>query len=184
MDRYIQTLRRRRVQNDVFATKVQFTHFDQSLRNEHGRGLFEGATIVHLFRPDAAAQYASYSSALESGVWDFSSRPTTPPIDRDLADFDGHFRQALQELDSLMGQDAGFRCMFTLLNVKPLFVTTDDLSSDPRGVVHKIANAMKTAVNESELDRAIELSASYGRDYRKATDGIAEHFKRVVFRGT
>ena len=25
------------------------------------------------------------------------------------------------ELDSLMGQDAGFRCMFTLLNVKPLF---------------------------------------------------------------
>jgi LPS sulfotransferase NodH len=182
MGRYVQALRRRRVQNNVFATKVQFTHFDQSLRNEHGRALFEGAIIVHLFRPDAAAQYASYRSALESGVWDFSSRPTTPPVSRDVTDFDSHFRQALQEMDSLMGQDAGFRCMFTLLNVKPLFVTTDDLFNDPRGVVHRIANAMRTAVNEKELDHAIELSASYGRDYKKSTDGMAEHFRRVVFR--
>src|SRR5262245_27348103 len=48
MERYIQALRRRRAQNGVFATKVQFPQFDHTLRNEHGRRLFEDATIVHL----------------------------------------------------------------------------------------------------------------------------------------
>jgi LPS sulfotransferase NodH len=183
LSRYIQALRRRRAQSGLFAAKLQFPHFDRILRNEHGRRLFEGATIVHLFRPDAAAQYASYRSALESGVWDFSTHPTTPPVVRDSMNFDNFFKQALQELDSLMGQDAGFRCMFTLLSIRPIFVTTDELFSDPRHVVHRIADAMRLAVNEGELDRAIKLSAPYGRDHKRSTAGFAEHFKRVVFRG-
>jgi LPS sulfotransferase NodH len=182
ISRYIQVLRRRRAQSGVFATKLQFPHFDGCLRNEHGRQLFEGATIVHLFRPDAAAQYASYRSALESGVWDFSTRPTTTPAVRDTKHFDVLFKQALQELDSLMGQDAGFRCMFALLSIRPIFVTTDELFSDPRPIVHKIADTIQVAVNEGELDRAIELSAPYGRDREKSTAGFVEHFKRVVFR--
>src|SRR4029078_3521871 len=99
---------RRRVQGGVFATKLQFPHFDRILRNKHGRELFEGATIVHLFRPDAAAQYASYRHALETGVWDFSGRPTLSPVRRDPTNFDDYFKQALQELDSLMGEDARF----------------------------------------------------------------------------
>ena len=181
--RYILALRCRRAQSGVFATKLQFPHFDQNLRNEHGRQLFEGATIVHLFRPDAAAQYASFRSALESGVWDFSAHPTTRPVVRDSLNFEKLFKQALQELDSLMGQDAGFRCMFTLLSIQPIFVTTDELFSDPRRIIRKIADAIRVTVNEDELDRMIELSASYGRDHKKSTGGFAEHFKRVVFRG-
>src|SRR5262249_48674272 len=82
LDRYIKILRRRRAQGGVFATKLQFPHFNLILRNEHGRRLFEGATVVHLFRPDAAAQYASYRSALETGVWDFSPRPTLSAVVR------------------------------------------------------------------------------------------------------
>ena len=181
--RYIHALRCRRVQGGVFATKMQFPHFDRNLRNEHGRQLFEGATIVHLFRPDASAQYASYRSALESGVWDFSTHPTTPPIVRDLMNFDNFFKQALQELDSLMGQDAGFRCMFTLLSIRPIFVTTDELFSDPRRIIRRIADALRLAVNEDELDRAIELSAPYSHGREKSAAEFAEHFKRVVFRG-
>ena len=182
LGRYIQTLRQRRAQGDVFATKLQFPQFERNLSNEHGRQLFEGAIIVHLFRPDAAAQYASYRSAGESGVWDFSSRQTTMPVIRDTSNFDEFFNQALKELDSLMGQDAAFRCMFTLLGIRPIFVTTDELLRNPRHVVQMIAAAIKVEINEHQLDRAIELGASYRPVTEKST-GLEEHFKRIVFRG-
>jgi len=181
LSRYIEVLRRRRVQGGVFATKLQFPHFNLILRNKHGRRLFENATIVHLFRPDAAAQYASYRSALETGVWDFSERPTLSGVVRDSKDSDELLKQALQELDALMGQDAGFRCIFALLGIRPLFVTTDELFSNSRQVVCKITSTMGLPVNERELDRALELSAPYGRNTAKATAQLAEHFKRVVF---
>jgi hypothetical protein len=80
-----------------------------------------------------------------------------------------------------MGQDAGFRCMFALLGIRPFFVTTDELFCSPGDVVRKIADLMELPVNESGLERALELSAPYGRDHAKAIDGLVEHFKRVVF---
>src|SRR5262249_50089724 len=82
LSRYIKALRHRRAQGGVFATKLQFPHFDICLRNEHGRELFDKATVIHLFRPDPVAQYASYRSALETGLWDFSARPTLAPVVR------------------------------------------------------------------------------------------------------
>ena len=182
LKRYIEVLRRRRAQAGVFATKLQFPQFNHILRgNRHGRALFDGATFVHLFRPDAAAQYASYRSALESGVWDFSTRPSLPPVVRDTKDFNSFLKQALQEVDALMGQDAGFRGMFALLGIRPFFVTTDELFSSPGNVVWKIADLMGLPVNEGGLERAVELSAPYGRDHAKAIAGLVEHFKRVVF---
>ncbi len=182
LGRYIEVLRRRRAHNGVFATKLQFPQFDQFLRNSQGRELFEGATIVHLFRPDPAAQYASYRYALETGIWDFSGRPTTSPVDRDATDSDHLIKQALQQLDSLMGEDAGFRCMFTLLGIRPLFVTTDELFREPRSVVQKIAAAAGVAINEGDLSQAIEQSAPYGGNRQTGTSALAEDFKRVVFR--
>ena len=179
--RYIHALRSRRGQSGVFATKLQFPHFDRVLRNEHGRRLFENATVVHLFRPDAAAQYASYRSALESGVWDFSTRPTTTPVTRDQTQFENLFKEALQELDSLMGQDAGFRCLFTLLGIRPIFITTDELFRDPLSLVRRIGDAMELAVNEADLIDAIELSVPYGRSYEKSNVALAPYFKRVAF---
>jgi LPS sulfotransferase NodH len=182
LGRYIQTLRQRRAQGGVFATILQFPQFERNLSNEHGRQLFEGATIVHLFRPDAGAQYAAYRFARESGVWDFSSRQSSMPIIRDTTNFDEFFNQALKELDSLMGQDAAFRCIFTLLGIRPIFVTTDELFRNPRHIIQTIAAAIQVGINERELDRAIELGASYARATEKKT-GLEEHFKRAVFRG-
>src|SRR5262249_55303071 len=142
LSRYIDTLRRRRAQGGVFATKLQFPHFDSCLRNEHGRQLFDRATVIHLFRPDAVAQYASYRSALETGFWDFSARPTLPPVVRDAKDSDNFFKQALRELEALMGQDVAFRCTFTLLGIRPFFVTTDELFRNPRDAIRNVANIM------------------------------------------
>jgi LPS sulfotransferase NodH len=183
LERYVRALRHRRARGGVFATKLQFPHFDRCLRNETGRRLFERATVIHLFRPDAVAQYASYRLALETGVWDFSSRPTLAALVRDSKDFDNFLKQALQELDILMCQDAGFRCMFALLGIRPFFVTTDELFRNPRQVIGNIADSIGLSVNESALGDALAVSAPYGRDNKKPATELGEHFKRIVFGG-
>lgn len=84
-------------------------------------------------------------------------------------------------MNGLLSQDSGFRTLFGLLGVKPFFVTTDELSSNPRGVVGAIADDMKLPVNENEPGAALEWSAPYGRRHLKQTAGLTEHFKRMVF---
>jgi LPS sulfotransferase NodH len=183
LSRYIAALRRRRVQNGVFATKLQFGQFERSLRNRFGAALFDGATVVHLFRPDVATQYASARAALESGTWDFSQRQTSPPLVRDRKNFNEFFQQALNELNWIVGEDAGFRSLFVLLNIRPIFVTTDELFREPRAVVGRIAAAVKLSINEEALAAAIAQSAAYGRDRErdKAMSGLAERFKEIAF---
>jgi LPS sulfotransferase NodH len=183
LDRYVMALRHRRAQGGVFATKLQFQHFDRCLRNETGRRLFEGATVIHLFRPDPVAQYASYRSAIETGVWDFSSRPTLSPLVRDPKDFDNFLKQALRELDALMSQDAGFRCMFAMLGIRPFFVTTDELFRNPRHVIGNIADIIGVAVNENGLGNALKVSAPFGRGNKKTPTELGEYFQRIVFGG-
>ena len=80
LGQYIALLRRRRGRNGVFATKLQYAQFESSLKNYHGASLFDGACVVHLFRPDVAGQYASLRAARKSGIWDFSQRQTTVPV--------------------------------------------------------------------------------------------------------
>jgi LPS sulfotransferase NodH len=178
---YVAALRRRRGQNGIFATKLQFHHFEGSLRNKIGRDLFEGATIVHLFRSDALAQYASFRSALESGTWDFSGRATTSPLMRNPSDSAGFFGEALNELDLLMGQDAGFRRLFTLIGIKPIFVTTAELFERPREVIRKISDVMHLTENSVQLDEAIAVSAAYGRDRTNAVAGLSDYFMSIAF---
>jgi len=60
--------------------------------------------------------------------------------------------------------------MFTLLGIRPFFVTTDELFCSPGDVVRKIAGLVGLPVNEVGLERALELSAPYGRDHAKAPD--------------
>ena len=72
--------------------------------------------------------------------------------------------------------------MFTLLGVRPLFVTTDELFREPRSVVQKIGAAAGVAINEGDLSQAIEQSVPYSGNRETGTAALAEHFKRVVFR--
>lgn len=183
LGRYVNALRRRRAQNRIFATKLQFAQFDRVLRNRHGQALFEGATVVHLFRPDVATQFASVRAALESGVWDFSGRQTSTPILRNRKDFEAYFQEALNELNWILSEDAGFRGLFAMLNIRPIFVTSGELFHEPRSVVSRIAEAMGQPVDEAALAGAIAQSAAYGheREREKAMTGLAERFKKIVF---
>jgi LPS sulfotransferase NodH len=183
LGRYIDQLRRRRAQNGVFATKLQYDQFEQALRNRHGAALFDGACVVHLFRPDVAAQYASYRAAITRGVWDFSQRQTSEPVIRDPANFDKFFADALTELRWIVDADAGFRGLFILLGIRPLFVTTDELFGEPHRVIRRIADATGAAADDEALQRAVACSAAYGRDHEgeSAFSGLAERFRKIAF---
>jgi trehalose 2-sulfotransferase len=182
LDRYIDVLRRHRSQNDVFATKLQFRQFDRSLRNAHGAALFDSACVVHLFRPDVATQFASLRAAKESGVWDFSARQTLTPVTRPPTGSSEFLHDALEEMNWILGEDAGFRGLFVLLGIRPLFVTSDDLFADPSRVVRRIGEAMSVMIDEEGLRCAITASAPYGRDRReRSIAGLKELFKKVAF---
>jgi LPS sulfotransferase NodH len=180
---YIDLLRRRRSPNGVFATKLQFWQFDRHLRNAHGATLLNGACVVHLFRPDVATQFASWRAARASGTWDFSARqitrprPPTPPGSSEL------LREALADMNFILGEDAGFRGVFVLLDIRPLFVTSDDLFADPDQIVRRIGEAVSVAIDEEGLRRAVAVSAPYGRDRQREASvaGLKDLFKKVAF---
>src|SRR5713101_8233523 len=79
IEQYIAELRRRRSAGGVFAVKLQYWQYQAALCNRHGKALFEGAVVVHLFRADAFRQLVSFVKALETGRYDFSDRRTDRP---------------------------------------------------------------------------------------------------------
>jgi len=182
LGRYIDLLRRRRSQNGVFATKLQFRHFDSILRNDQGAALFQNACVVHLFRPDVANQFVSLRAAMERGNWDFSARQTTQPVVRNHANSGEFVRQALDELDWLLSEDTGFRRLFVLLGISPIFVTSDQLFRDPHAVVRRIASTMAVSIDTQRLEQAIAVSAPYDHHKREKTlVSLAEKFKEIAF---
>ena len=181
--RYIDTLRRRRTQGGVFAVKMGFLHFDQALRNQHGAALFEGAQVVHLFRPDVAGQYASLRVAMHTGMWDFSESQTFQPTKRSDVQ-ETPFEQALRHLNLLIDDDAGLRKLFVLLGIQPLFITSDELFENPHSIVQRIADSLGVSVNENALAEAIAHGGVYKRESKRqhTIQQFPEQFKELAFK--
>ena len=174
IDIYVDALRRRRATKDIFATKLQFWQFDASLRNRHGAALFEGACVVHLFRPDVARQFTSLRNARITGRWDFSPRASSTPQPDGL-------NEALNMLDMLIAEDAGFRRLFALLGINPLFFTVDDIGERAREVVTAIAGMLQTPVNQSSLEAMLATSARYPQGQESAPATFVNDFTSRAF---
>jgi LPS sulfotransferase NodH len=157
---YIDELRRRRCAGGVFATKLQFWQYQSALRNDHGRVLFDGAVVVHLFRADAFRQLVSFVRALETGRYDFSARLTVRPSSTASL---LNERRLSSIADFLAAQDAGFRLLFTLCGIRPIFVEFDRFTREPRCIVEQIATALDVPVDTEGLDRALALAGPYER---------------------
>jgi LPS sulfotransferase NodH len=172
---YIEALRSRRARGGLFASKLQFWQFTASLRNMHGEALFRDARVIYLFRPDIVAQLASFRRARATGQWDFSGRVSSNATAED-------FEQVMGALDLLIAEDAGFRRLFALLEIRPLFLTLDDINKRPREVVDTIARLVNLAVDHAKLSQMLAASAPYTR--HDAAPGSAEYsqaLKRCVF---
>lgn len=185
LGRYIDLLRSRRSQGGVFAVKFGYSHFDRHLRNQHGAALFEGAQVVHLYRPDVASQYASVRIAIHTGMWDFSQRQTFQVrAEKRNATGASPLDLALSDLDKFLMEDAGLRRLFVLLGIRPLFFTSDELFQNPYSVVSRIAERLGTPVNEAALKEAIAHGATYKRESKRQTKmpEFSNEFREVAFK--
>lgn len=158
---YVGELRRRRAPGGVFAVKLQYWQFEDTLRNAQGSALFESAVVAHLFRADVVSQFASWRRACESGRFDFTDRVTHPPRESArLHRMDG----VLPMLDQLVSDDANFRRVFALAGIRPIFCEYEDLCRDPRAIVARVAAALDLPVDHDSLEKAIAHAARYARE--------------------
>lgn len=161
LDFYIDELRRRRAPGGVFAVKLQYWQYEDTLANAHGRALFKNAVVVHLFRADVVSQFASWHKACESGRFDFTEKVTHPP--RDPAALTAP-EGLLLMLDQLVTDDANFRRLFAVAGIRPIFIEFETLCREPQAIVATIAAALDVPFNKHGLAAAISRSAPYRSD--------------------
>jgi LPS sulfotransferase NodH len=183
IDLYVAFLRRRRARNGILTVNMQYWQYTEHLVNPAGAQLFNGAVFVHLFRPDIVGQITSWRIAMNTGVWDFSGRQTSDPreypesIEERIAQFES-------DMKFISGEDAGFRELFTFLDVLPIFLTTPELFRKPRDIVCDIARLLGVDPNIPALDEMIASSKPYAPDRaarEKAYGELASHLKRRAF---
>ena len=180
IEAYINALRVKRSANGVLAVKVQYSDFERFLRNRAGEALFDGALVIYLFRPDAVAQFESFYVANETGRWDYTEARTTAP--KQLSNLSPV--QIRDLMEAVLMDDGRLRILFTMLGIRPFFLSMDDLFAEPKLAVNRIAQAFGSPLNEERLDEAIAVSKRYSRASRNGncSDSIRDLFKPIVFR--
>ena len=155
---YIEQLRCRRSSGGVFATKLQYWQYADSLCNEHGRALFKDAVVVHLFRADVVGQLASLHRAQETGRYDFTKRIIKPPKTREQL---LNKKRLLSLINFIAVEDAGFRRLFMFLGIRPIFSEFGRLTCDAQSKIREIGQALAVPLNKEGLDAALAATAPY-----------------------
>jgi hypothetical protein len=97
---------------------------------------------------------------------------------------DANFEIAQRQIESLVEGDAGFRRLFALLGISPLFVTMQELFDDPFSVVRAIAGGLGAAVDENALEALIRVSVPYSRTLEPVDalpPGLSEQLRQRAF---
>jgi LPS sulfotransferase NodH len=84
-------------------------------------------------------------------------------------------------LDQLVAGDAGFRRLFALAGIDPMFVTYEEIVRDPRTVIEAIAGALGIALDEASLARALGLSQPYTPTRTPAVQDFKREFRARAF---
>jgi LPS sulfotransferase NodH len=180
IEEYIAELRRRRSGGGVFATNLQFPQFQACLRNKQGRAFFKGAVVIHLFRADAVRQFVSLHRAAETGRYDFSDRPTLTRLDAGRLLDKEYLMKLVRELAL---QDAGFRSLFVLSGIHPIFIESEEFFRRPQSIVEKIGEALGVSIHYERLKEAIAVSKpyEYGREARNREELLLDIMERSAF---
>jgi LPS sulfotransferase NodH len=168
----------------VLAVDLRYAQFLDYLMNRTGARLFNRATVIHLFSPDIVEQITAWRAATNTGVWDFSDRQTTVPRpypetaeeNVELFDFD---------IDIVTAEDTGFRKLFAMIDVAPVFLTTNQLFAAPREIVCELARLVGVEPNVAALDAMMAAGAPRRlaeNARRKAYGDLANDLKRKAFR--
>ena len=133
--RYMDNLLLQKQHNAIFTTKIQFEHLFQFLLNDAGRGLFQGAKVVYLFRTNVAEQAASYIAASESGIWGTCE---VAPISKAR-------KSPLLLSEAIMQMtrhDMYWRKFFAYADIEPLIVTDQDIVLRPGATLAQIGQLL------------------------------------------
>ncbi len=143
--KYVDELMIRQQRNSVFAAKLQFQQFEKYLLNPLGLGLFDGAVVVHLVRLDLVGQAASYLAAYNSGAWG-ENPPGAGLVNRRIRP-----GSLLKVIDMLASHDMNWRRFFALANIKPIFLTDQDIIENPVEIITRIAKAIGVDVDLAKV---------------------------------
>ena len=137
---YMEILVSRRCQSGVFAAKIHFRDYARVLDNPLGRGLFDGAVFVHLYREDLLKQAVSEHVAQLTGKWGIDDTVTTTPHrEPDFLNVEA-INQAIADLSE---QDRGWRMLLARRGVMPYSISYERLSKDPFPFVEALARALQ-----------------------------------------
>lgn len=182
-DIYLQLLKHQRLQNGVFALNMQYWQYCDHLRNRTGALLFHDAVVVHLYRPDVLNQVISWRVAMSTGVWDFSGRRTSEPREYPAGTED-NLELFTSDIDFVTGEDAGFRKLYAMAGIDPIFLTTPQLFQHPKEIVCELARLMGVEPDIAALEAMIASGGRYVPDERerqKAYGELGAGLKRAAF---
>jgi LPS sulfotransferase NodH len=183
IDIYLQMLRLQRGRNGVFVLNLQMWQFPPSLYSLTGAKVFNGAQVVHLYQPDVVSQIMSYRAAMHTGVWDFSGRPTLPPRPYPATTHE-NLDLFESDLNTVLGEDTGFRRLFAMLGISPIFLTTPQLFAAPKEIVCELARLVGVEPDIASLDAMLAASEPYaaGADEQKlAYEDISTPLQKRFF---
>lgn len=182
-DIYLQLLKHQRMQNGVFALNMQCWQYSENLQNRTGAALFNNAVVVHLYRPDILNQTVSWRIAMNTGIWDFSGRQTAEPREYPATKQE-NVDLFVSDLDFIAGEDAGFRKLFAMAGIEPIFLTTPQLFQNPKEIVCELARLMGVEPDVAALEAMIASSKRYAPDEsarQKAYGELEISLKQAAF---
>jgi LPS sulfotransferase NodH len=182
IDVYTKALMRWRVHRGLFSTKLQFWHFDASLRNEWGRSLFDGSVVVHIMRADVQMQSFSMHAALATGRWEFTDRPMTEPKFPPGALTDP--QRVAQAISIIVNEDARWRTLFGFAGIVPLLITMDDLVDRAEETVGRIAERVGLSFDRQRLREIVAIDKKYktnAAEIKEIQKALAPAFARLAF---
>ena len=124
---FLDALIRHRTSRGFCVIKCLPTQFGALSAGLAACGDIPGLCYVHLWRRDSLAQAISLRLAYQSGVWNFTAEPTTPPnLELDIADLDALSRTRRQ----LFMYELGWRVHLKRCGVAVAHVAYEDLVED------------------------------------------------------
>jgi LPS sulfotransferase NodH len=159
LGRYVGPLIPRRCQGGVFAAKIHFEQYTKVLNNSVGWKLLEGGLFVYLYREDLLKQAVSTHFAFLTGRWGIDDDVTTTPESRpDFFDSVAIDRA----LEMLANEDLGWRIFFAQNGIQPIFMSYEQLCTDPFGFVILLAKHLE--IDPGTLRRGYDEAGSHSEN--------------------
>jgi len=147
---YLKALYMRRSANGVFSSNLQHQQIRDWPHPCDIDDLFDHASVIHLVRPDKAAQAASLAACLLTGRWGFEEVETEHVYaEKRLRNAACRALRLIEEEDRLWGR------LFEVRGITPIIFSTEQVNRDDLTLVTEIAEHLRVQVDLSSLKKML-----------------------------